>query len=160
VAAPRNDPLESVAAPQTRGQVLARYRRLRAISVQHHSNAMKLVSRDAMLRNARRLGLAQGTVLILDDIEDLNLVFDLSIQADSTRELIDAKIKNPAAGRGLKDQQSSSASTLCQERTRHFRPVIQASRGVHTLQRTWNTSLPLKWRASLTLCASLASDRR
>jgi hypothetical protein len=71
--------VESVAAPETRGEVLTRYRRLRAISVQHHANAMKLVSRDAMLRNARRLGLAQGTLLILDDIEDMNLVFDLSI---------------------------------------------------------------------------------
>lgn len=80
VARSTRNAVESVAAPQTRGEVLARYRRLRAISVEHHSKAMKLVSRDCMLRNARRLGLAQGTVLILDDdMEDMNLVFDLSI---------------------------------------------------------------------------------
>ena len=79
VARSTRNAVESVAALQTRGEVLARYRRLRAISVQHHSKTMKLVSRDCMLRNARRLGLAQGTVLILDDMEDMNLVFDLSI---------------------------------------------------------------------------------
>ena len=70
---------ENAAVPAPRGEVLARYRRLRAISRQHHSNAMELVSRDAMLRNARRLGLAQGDLLILDDMRDMNLVFDLSI---------------------------------------------------------------------------------
>jgi hypothetical protein len=79
VARSTKNAVESVAAPQTRGEVLARYRRLRAISVQHHSNAMKLVSRDAILRNARRLGLAQGTLLVLDDFDEMNLVFDLSI---------------------------------------------------------------------------------
>jgi hypothetical protein len=70
---------ENAAVPAPRGEVLARYRRLRAISRQHHSNAMELVSRDAMLRNARRLGLGQGDLLILDDMQDMNLVFDLSI---------------------------------------------------------------------------------
>jgi len=40
---------------------------------------MKLVSRDVMLHNARRLGLAQGTLLVLDEMEDMNLVFDLAI---------------------------------------------------------------------------------
>jgi len=70
---------ENAAVPAPRGEVLARYRRLRAISRQHHSNAMELVSRDAMLRSARRLGLAQGDLLILDDMRDMNLVFDLSI---------------------------------------------------------------------------------
>src|SRR6266849_3245388 len=79
VARSTRNAVETVAAPQTRGEVLARYRRLRAISKQHHAKTMELVSRDVMLRNARRLGLAQGTLLILDDIEDMNLVFDLSI---------------------------------------------------------------------------------
>ena len=79
VARSTGNAVETVAAPQTRGEVLARYRRLRAISKQHHAKAMELVSRDVMLRNARRLGLAQGTLLILDDMEDMNLVFDLSI---------------------------------------------------------------------------------
>ena len=79
VARSTRNAVESVAALETRGEVLARYRRLRAISMQHHAKAMKLVSRDVMLRNARRLGLAQGTLLILDDMEDMNLVFDLSI---------------------------------------------------------------------------------
>ena len=79
VARSKRNAVENVAAPETRGEVLARYRRLREISKQHHAKAMKLVSRDVMLRNARRLGLAQGTLLILDDMEDMNLVFDVSI---------------------------------------------------------------------------------
>jgi hypothetical protein len=79
VARSAKNAVESVAAQETRSEVLTRYRRLRTISKQHHAKAMELVSRDAMLRNARRLGLAQGTFLILDDIEDMNLVFDLSI---------------------------------------------------------------------------------
>ena len=79
VARSTRNAVENVAAPETRGEVLARYRRLREISKQHHAKAMKLVSRDVMLRNARRLGLAQGTLLVLDDMEDMNLVFDLSI---------------------------------------------------------------------------------
>ena len=32
-----------------------------------------------MLQQARRLGLAQGRTLILDDMEEMNYVFDLAI---------------------------------------------------------------------------------
>lgn len=63
----------------SRGEVLARYRHLREISKRHHSDALKLLSRDAILHQARRLGLADGKVLILDSMDELTLAFDLAI---------------------------------------------------------------------------------
>jgi hypothetical protein len=62
-----------------RGEVLARYRQLREISERHHDEVMKLVSGDTMLHQARRLGLARGKTLILDDMDEMNYVFDLAI---------------------------------------------------------------------------------
>ena len=63
----------------SRGEVLARYRHLREISKRHHSDALSLLSRDAILHQARRLGLADGKVLILDSMDELTLAFDLAI---------------------------------------------------------------------------------
>lgn len=63
----------------SRGEVLARYCHLREISKRHHSDALKLLSRDAILHQARRLGLADGKVLILDSMDELTLAFDLAI---------------------------------------------------------------------------------
>jgi hypothetical protein len=62
-----------------RGEVLARYRQLREISKRHHHEVLKLVSGEAILRQARRLGLARGKTLILDDLEEMNYVCDLAI---------------------------------------------------------------------------------
>src|SRR6266540_1864744 len=62
-----------------RNAVLARYRQLREISKRHHHDILKLISGDAMLQQARRLGLAQGRTLILDDMEEMSYVFDLAI---------------------------------------------------------------------------------
>jgi hypothetical protein len=62
-----------------RDEVLARYRRLREISKQHHHEVLKFISGDAMLHQARRLGLARGKTLILDDMDEMNYVFDLAI---------------------------------------------------------------------------------
>jgi hypothetical protein len=63
----------------SRAEVLARYRRFRDISKQHHSAVLDFLSTDAIMAQARRLGLAQGKTLILDSMDDLNLVFDLII---------------------------------------------------------------------------------
>jgi hypothetical protein len=63
----------------SRGEVLARYRHLREICKRHHSDALKLVSRAAILHQARRLGLADGNFLILDSMDELTLAFDLAI---------------------------------------------------------------------------------
>ena len=72
----------AVARPATvlgRAEVLTRYRRLREISKQHHSAALDFLSKDAVMSQARRLGLAQGKTLVLDSMDDLNLAFDLAI---------------------------------------------------------------------------------
>lgn len=69
----------------SRGEVLARYRHLREISKRHHSDALKLLSRDAILHQARRLGLADGKVLILDSMDELTLAFDLAIHTAPAR---------------------------------------------------------------------------
>ena len=66
-------------APPSRDQVLARYRLFREISKRYHHEVLKLTSGDALLRQARRLGLAQGKTLILDDMDEMNYVYDLAI---------------------------------------------------------------------------------
>src|ERR1700737_3232333 len=70
------------AAPITRlgrADVIARYRRLRAISKRLHSEVMDFLSPDAVLQNARRLGVAVGKTLMLDDMDELAFVYDLAI---------------------------------------------------------------------------------
>jgi hypothetical protein len=72
----------AVATPEAvlgRAEVLTRYRHLREISKQHHSAALDFLSKDAVISQARRLGLAQGKTLVLDSMDDLNLAFDLAI---------------------------------------------------------------------------------
>lgn len=66
-------------ASLSRVELLTRYRRFREIGRQHHSALLKFLSKDAIVSQARRLGLAQGKTLILDNVNDLNLVFDLLI---------------------------------------------------------------------------------
>jgi hypothetical protein len=72
-------PATSIDESGSREQVLARYRKLREISKQHHHNIMNCMSADAFLHQARRLGLARGKTLILDDMDELNYVHDLAI---------------------------------------------------------------------------------
>jgi hypothetical protein len=67
-----------VPAP-SRDEVLARYRALRRISKRHHTHAMELVSPDAILQHARRIGLAEGRTFILDNIDELTLAYDLAV---------------------------------------------------------------------------------
>jgi hypothetical protein len=72
----------AVARPEallSRAEVLTRYRHLREISKQHHSAALDFLSKDAIISQARRIGLAQGKTLVLDSMDDLNLAFDLAI---------------------------------------------------------------------------------
>jgi hypothetical protein len=73
------DPLLGHDAPASHDEVLARYRRLRAINQRHHHEILKLISRDALLHQARRLGLARGKTLILDDMDEMHYVYDLAI---------------------------------------------------------------------------------
>ncbi|MEI8154073.1 MAG: hypothetical protein WCG92_21190 [Hyphomicrobiales bacterium] len=67
------------AASLSRAELLTRYRRFREVGKQHHSAMLKFLAKDAVISQARRLGLAQGKTLVLDSIDDLNLVFDLLI---------------------------------------------------------------------------------
>jgi len=74
---------EIVFDPQTpspsRGETLARYRRLREIGKRHHDNVLKFLPKDAVLQHARRLGLAVGKTIVLDSMDELTLAFDLAI---------------------------------------------------------------------------------
>jgi hypothetical protein len=83
VALFQHNTLENRTAPLSRGEVLARYRRLREISKRHHGKVLNFISGDAILYHARRLGLAHGKTLILDDMEELNYAFDLAIHTAS-----------------------------------------------------------------------------
>jgi hypothetical protein len=63
----------------TRSEVLEHYRRLRAISITHHSGAMKFIASSVLFEQARRLGVAMGRTLVCDSEEEMELVFDLAI---------------------------------------------------------------------------------
>jgi hypothetical protein len=78
--APREDhAFNSPAAAVSRDEVLGRYRHLREISKRHHSEVLNFLSKDAILHQARRLGLTHGKTLLLEDPEELNYAFDLAI---------------------------------------------------------------------------------
>jgi hypothetical protein len=62
-----------------RAEILARYRRLREISKAHHHEILNFVSADLILRQARRLGLAHGRTLVLEDMDEMNYAYDLAI---------------------------------------------------------------------------------
>ena len=73
--------LEPQAPAAGRDDVLGRYRRLREVGKQHHSEVMRRLSRDAPLQQARRLGLVTGRTILVDSEDDLTLVFDLAVYA-------------------------------------------------------------------------------
>lgn len=83
VALREHNALANDNTPSSRDSVLARYRQLREISKRHHHEILNFISGDALLRQARRLGLAQGKTLILDDMEEMNYVCDLVIHTAS-----------------------------------------------------------------------------
>jgi hypothetical protein len=63
----------------TQDDLLARYLHLREISKRLHHEALKSISGDALLSQARRLGLAQGKTLMLEDMDEMYYVYDLAI---------------------------------------------------------------------------------
>ena len=79
VALREDNAIERPAALLSRAEVLTRYRHLREISRQHHSAVLNFLSKDTIISQARRLGLAQGKTLVLDSMDDLNFAFDLAI---------------------------------------------------------------------------------
>ncbi len=68
-------------APRSRAEILDRYRKLRAISVAHHSGAMNCLTHDALIEQARRLGIVKGRMLLLNTEDELALVNDLLVYA-------------------------------------------------------------------------------
>jgi len=66
VALREDNPVAKPAVLLSRTEVLARYRHLREISKRHHSAALEFLSKDAVMSQARRLGLTQGKTLILE----------------------------------------------------------------------------------------------
>lgn len=63
----------------TRDSILARYLHLREISKRLHDGVLKSISGDALLNQARRLGLVEGKTLLLDHTEEMYYVYDLAI---------------------------------------------------------------------------------
>ena len=79
VAKLQEDPFDTgpMSGP-SRAEIIARYRHLRAISLQLHHEILKRVSSDALLRQGRRLGLVSGRTWILDDEDELHYALDLA----------------------------------------------------------------------------------
>src|SRR5438270_14048572 len=70
-------------APSSRGELLARYRRLKENSKEHHREILQFISCNALLHQARRLGLARGKTLILEDEQEMDYICDLAIHTPS-----------------------------------------------------------------------------
>jgi hypothetical protein len=119
------NPVEPQAPSSSRGEVLARYRQLREISKQHHSDAMKFLSQDAILHHARRLGLTIGKLLILDHMGDLNLAVDLAMYTapDGRSRAIDRYARSSRIAPG-----SDEALMLEAMRNARFAVVVVQSR--------------------------------
>ncbi len=66
-------------ADMSRDEILARYRHLRAISTRHHTEALRFLSRSALLEQARQLGLTTGERLVAESMDEFTLAVDLAI---------------------------------------------------------------------------------
>ena len=66
---------------RSRAEIIDRYRRFRAISIRHNGGALKYLSQDAFMEQARRLGIERGRTLVLGSEDELTLVFDLALYA-------------------------------------------------------------------------------
>lgn len=64
---------------RTHDEVIGRYRRLRKITKCIHEDVLDLVSSNAIMKQARRLGLRHGRTLLLDSMDQMAFMFDLAI---------------------------------------------------------------------------------
>ncbi|MBH5372141.1 hypothetical protein [Bradyrhizobium glycinis] len=74
----------------TRDDILARYLHLREISKKLNEEVLRCIPADALLNHARRLGLAQGKTLLLEDMDEMYYVYDLAVYtapADRSRAI-------------------------------------------------------------------------
>jgi hypothetical protein len=67
-----------------REELRGRYRRLREINNRQQTDALAHVPRITMLDCARRLGLAQGRTLVLDNPDEMSLICDLVVYGGKT----------------------------------------------------------------------------
>ena len=80
--APQASPLpDEPLVRRSRAEILDRYRRFRTISTTHNSGALKCLSTEALMEQARRLGIARGRKLILNTEDEFPLLFDLALYA-------------------------------------------------------------------------------
>lgn len=63
----------------SREEILTRYRHLRGLATRHHTEALKFLSRSAILEQARHLGLTMGKTLVAESIDEMTLAFDLAL---------------------------------------------------------------------------------
>jgi len=66
---------------RSRVEIIDRYRKFRTISRRHNSGAFKCLSSEALMEQARRLGIARGRKLILNTEDELALLYDLALYA-------------------------------------------------------------------------------
>lgn len=98
--------LPGVLDPADREAVLARYRRYRALNRAHNNRILRQLPRDALLRQARRVGLARGKTLLTEELDQLYLALDLAIHTappDRTR-VIDRYARTASVERGSDDE--------------------------------------------------------
>jgi hypothetical protein len=62
-----------------RTEILTRYRHLRAISTHHHNEALHFVPHAALVEQACRLGLTVGKMLVAESLDEVTLVYDLTL---------------------------------------------------------------------------------
>jgi hypothetical protein len=66
---------------RSRVEIIDRYRQFRTISKRHNSGAVKCLSTEALMEQARRLGMVRGRKLFLNTEDELALVYDLALYA-------------------------------------------------------------------------------
>ena len=62
----------------TRTEILTRYRRLRQISKEHHHGVLDIIAPDVVLAWAKRLGLTEGRMVVLENENEMTLAEDLA----------------------------------------------------------------------------------
>ena len=75
----KQDAVEPQPPTLDRAEVVARYRQLRVISRRLCAEVMNFMTQDTILHHARRLGMAEGKTIVLDQIDDLDMAMDLAI---------------------------------------------------------------------------------
>ncbi|MGI4747800.1 MAG: hypothetical protein ACRYGI_17495 [Janthinobacterium lividum] len=85
-----------------RDDLLNRYRMLRAINMEHQNAVVGMLSKPVILGHMRRLGLARGSHLLVEQDEVLTLGFDLAVYTASNGRSsgLDRYVRTPAFAAG------------------------------------------------------------